>query len=92
MVNDSKAEALEEKGLYRRAATRWMDVMHLCAEDGDREWVRRHMDECLQKVRRPPLRPDSYHGLSEAATQAQNRMGIGQPNGQAFRMKSNKAK
>ncbi|KJM65085.1 PerC family transcriptional regulator [Pluralibacter gergoviae] len=92
MVNDSKAEALEEKGLYRRAAARWMNVMYLCAEDGDREWVRRHMDECLQKVRRPPSRPDSYHGLSEAATQAQNRMGIGQPNGQAFRMKSNKVK
>ncbi|MBM0699004.1 PerC family transcriptional regulator, partial [Klebsiella pneumoniae] len=25
MVNDSKAEALEAKGLYRRAATRWME-------------------------------------------------------------------
>ncbi|MVY04984.1 PerC family transcriptional regulator, partial [Escherichia coli] len=27
MVNDSKAEALEAKGLYRRAATRWQGVM-----------------------------------------------------------------
>jgi hypothetical protein len=35
MVNDSKAETLE-KGLYRRAATRWQEVMMLCAEDDDR--------------------------------------------------------
>jgi hypothetical protein len=27
MVNDSKAEELEAKGLYRRAATRWQEVM-----------------------------------------------------------------
>ncbi|HBU7752412.1 TPA: PerC family transcriptional regulator, partial [Klebsiella pneumoniae] len=53
MVNDSKAEALEAKGLYRRAATRWMEVMNHCAEDEVRDWVRRRMDECLQKVRRP---------------------------------------
>lgn len=39
MVNDSKAEALEAKGLYRRAATRWQEVMMLCAEDDDREPV-----------------------------------------------------
>ena len=37
MVKDSKAEELEAKGLYRRAAARWMDVMNRCAEDGDRE-------------------------------------------------------
>lgn len=87
MVNDSKAEALEAKGLYRRAATRWMEVMNHCAEDEARDWVRRRMDECLQKVRRPPARPDSYHGLSEAATQTQYRMGIAQPHGGAFRLK-----
>ncbi|AIQ99026.1 transcriptional regulator [Pluralibacter gergoviae] len=91
MVSDSKAEALEAKGLYRRAATRWMDVMWCCTEDDDRDWVRQRRDDCLQKARRPPARPESYHGLSEAATQTQNRMGIGQPNGQAFRLKGNKA-
>lgn len=48
MVNDSKAEALEAKGLYRRAATRWMEVMNHCAEDEARDWVRRRMDECLR--------------------------------------------
>ena len=90
MVKDSKAEELEAKGLYRRAAARWMDVMHLCAEDGDREWVRKHRDDCLVKVRRPPARPDDYKGLSAAATQTQQRMGIAQPNGKAFRIKADK--
>ncbi|HAU8194321.1 TPA: PerC family transcriptional regulator, partial [Escherichia coli] len=29
MIKDSKAEELEAKGLYRRAAARWADVMWL---------------------------------------------------------------
>ncbi|HCS1414010.1 TPA: PerC family transcriptional regulator, partial [Shigella dysenteriae] len=27
MIRDRKAEELESKGLYRRAAARWMEVM-----------------------------------------------------------------
>lgn len=44
MVNDRKAEELEAKGLYRRAATRWQEVMMICAEDDDREWVKQRRD------------------------------------------------
>ena len=29
MIHDSKAEDLEAKGLYRRAAARWGEVMQL---------------------------------------------------------------
>ncbi|MBT0974128.1 PerC family transcriptional regulator, partial [Salmonella enterica subsp. enterica serovar 1,4,[5],12:i:-] len=39
MIRDRKAEELESKGLYRRAAARWMEVMLLCTEDDDREWI-----------------------------------------------------
>ncbi len=71
MVNDSKAEALEAKGLYRRAATRWMD-------------------ECLHKVRRPPARAEGFGSLHTAAKETQHRMGIAQPNGEAFRLKTSR--
>ncbi len=33
MIKDSKAEELEAKGLYRRAAARWADVMWLVSTD-----------------------------------------------------------
>ncbi|EPG2864923.1 PerC family transcriptional regulator [Pluralibacter gergoviae] len=92
MIRDSKAEELEAKGFYRRAATRWMDVMWCCTEDEDRDWVRQRRDDCLQKVRRPPAKPDDYGGLQAAATRTQDRMGIGSPNGEAFRMKGKKVR
>jgi hypothetical protein len=57
MVNDSKAEALEAKGLYRRAAT--LAGSHdVCAEDDDREWVKQRRDTCLENVKRPPVKVD----------------------------------
>ncbi|HCI6437047.1 TPA: PerC family transcriptional regulator [Klebsiella pneumoniae] len=90
MVNDSKAEALEAKGLYRRAATRWMEVMNHCAEDEARDWVRRRMDEYLQKVRRPPARVEDFGGLHKAAKETQRRMGIAQPNCEAFMLKTSR--
>ena len=39
MIKDSKAEELEAKGLYRRAAARWADVMWLVSTDKEREQV-----------------------------------------------------
>lgn len=36
MIRDKKAEELEAKGLFRRAAARWLDVMAACTEDADR--------------------------------------------------------
>lgn len=90
MVNDSKAEALEAKGLYRRAATRWQEVMMLCAEDDDREWVKQRRDMCLTNVKRPPVKTDDYGDLHKAVTETQHRMGIAQPNGNAFRLNGGK--
>ncbi|HAW5768682.1 TPA: PerC family transcriptional regulator, partial [Escherichia coli] len=37
MIHDSKAEELEAKGLYRRAAARWAEVMQLVNTDKERE-------------------------------------------------------
>ena len=87
MVKDSKAEALEAKGLYRRAASRWLEVMAQCTEDVDRDWIKDHRDDCMNKVRKPAVLLDNFGGLHKAATEAQHRMGIAQPNGNSFRLK-----
>lgn len=88
MVKDTKAESLEAKGLYRRAAARWSEVMRQCVEDDEREWLKRRCDECLEKVKRPPARVEDFGGLHKAAKETQHRMGIAQPNGEAFRLKT----
>ena len=86
MVNDSKAEDLEAKGLYRRAAARWMEVMLLCTEDDNREWIKRRRETCLENVKRPPVKVEDFGDLHKAVTETQHRMGIAQPNGNAFRL------
>ena len=80
MVNDSKAEDLEAKGLYRRAAARWMEVMLLCTEDDNREWIKRRRETCLENVKRPPVKAENFGDLHKAVTETQHRIGIAQPN------------
>ncbi|MDR8310540.1 PerC family transcriptional regulator, partial [Acinetobacter baumannii] len=48
-IRDSIAERLEACGLYRRAASRWIEVMQRCLDDEDREWIRHHRNQCLKK-------------------------------------------
>ncbi|MBZ4236282.1 PerC family transcriptional regulator, partial [Mycobacterium tuberculosis] len=45
-IRDSIAERLEACGLYRRAASRWIEVMQRCLDDEDREWIRHHRNQC----------------------------------------------
>ena len=90
MIKDSKAEELEAKGLYRRAATRWQEVMLLCTEDDDREWVKQRHDMCLDNVKRPPVKAENFGDLHKAVTETQHRMGIAQPNGNSFRLNGGK--
>ncbi|APW13302.1 PerC family transcriptional regulator [Salmonella enterica] len=87
MVKDEKAEELEAKGLYRRAAARWVEVMAQSNSEGDRDWIATHRKECLEKIRRPPARADDYGDLHKAVNDTQRRMGIARPNGEAFRLK-----
>lgn len=86
MVNDSKAEALETKGLYRRAATRWGELLRECLDEGEREWIKTHIDLCVANSRQPATRADDFGDVHRAAKETQNRMGIAQPNGNAFRL------
>ncbi|WP_314139859.1 PerC family transcriptional regulator [Buttiauxella noackiae] len=89
-VRDSKAEALEAKGLYRRAASRWLDVMSLYADERDREWVASRRARCIDLARLPPQQAENFGGLSRAAKETQHRMGIAQPGGEAFRLPGKK--
>ncbi|HBJ6377610.1 TPA: PerC family transcriptional regulator [Salmonella enterica subsp. enterica serovar Eastbourne] len=85
MIRDSKAEALEAKGLYRRAAARWAEVMLLVDGDKEREQITRRRTNCIQKSLRPSVRLDSYGGVREAANRTQASMGLDRPGGAAFR-------
>ncbi|EMA8104429.1 TPA: PerC family transcriptional regulator [Klebsiella pneumoniae] len=41
-------------------------------------------------VKRPPARADDFGGLHKAAGETRRRMGITQPNGEAFRLKTSR--
>lgn len=90
MIRDKKAEELEAKGLFRRAAARWLDVMAACTEDADREQAKRNRETCLDNVKRPPVKAEDFGDLHKAVTETQHRMGIAQPSGNAFRLNGGK--
>ncbi len=75
-IRDSIAERLEASGLYRRAASRWIEVMQRCLNDDDREWIRHHRNQCLKKAQRPPAPKEEFADLHQAAKETQYRMGI----------------
>ena len=85
-IKDAVAEKLELAGLWRRAAARWLEVMQLCKTDTEREQARRRRNQCLSSVSRPaPEGKLGIHAINRAASRTQDRMGISQPDGAAFR-------
>ena len=64
--------------------------MLLCTEDDDREWIKRRRETCLENVKRPPVKVEDFGDLHKAVTETQHRMGIAQPNGNAFRLNGGK--
>lgn len=85
MIHDSKAEELEEKGLYRRAAARWAEVIMLVADDKEREQAAKRRTECLRKVARPPAKRENYEEMRESISRAHAGMGLQKSNGEMFR-------
>ncbi len=71
MVSDKKAEELETKGLYRRAASRWLEVFDNCDTEAGREWNRSRRNQCLAKRVRSAVLID----VTRAAGDTQRRMG-----------------
>lgn len=60
MVNDPLALSLEKRKLWRRAATRWTELL-LSREltVSEMEWVLSRKDYCLRQVQRPEQGSDS---------------------------------
>ena len=85
MIHDSKAEELEAKGLYRRAAARWAEGMQQVNTDKEREQVAKRRAECIHKAARPPARQDNFGEMRKTISRAHVGMGLHQPNGEAFR-------
>ena len=85
MMHDSKAEALEARGLYRRAAARWAEVIMLANDDKAREQAAKRRAECIHKAARPPARQDNFGEMRKTISRAHVGMGLHQPNGEAFR-------
>ncbi|HAT1525734.1 PerC family transcriptional regulator [Morganella morganii] len=53
MRKDSKAEALEEAGLYYRAARRWLEVFDLCEDEQGRNYAIEQRERCLTLAGNP---------------------------------------
>lgn len=90
MVSDVIAEKLENAGLWRRAAARWLVVMDRCETDMQREWVSQKRRQCYSNIEQPVAEQLNISALNRAANQAQDKMGIRQPSGEAFRIKPQK--
>lgn len=87
MVIDDKAEALENAGLYRRAAARWLEVFDRRVSEKERDWIRQRRNECLRKRVKPRVRVDNFSDVRRAADATQKKMGIARPGGDGFRLK-----
>lgn len=92
MVKDEKAEYLENAGLFRRAADRWLDIL---PEHNTKcqEWIIQRRNVCLSKARRVrKVNKDNFVDVSRAASALQKKMGLDRPDGTAFRLSGVKKK
>ncbi|EOF5135394.1 PerC family transcriptional regulator [Salmonella enterica] len=85
MIYDEKAEKLEQAGLYRRAAARWLTVLDRYRDAPSREWIARRRLWCIEQTETPRSVTDTFGDVHRAATELQKSMGLWQPNGNAFR-------
>lgn len=85
MIYDEKAEKLEQAGLYRRAAARWLTVLDQCRDVSSREWIARRRLWCTEQAETPRPVTDTFGDVRQAATELQKSMGLWQPDGNAFR-------
>lgn len=75
-VADKVAEDLEKAGLYRRAATRWLEVFFECQDDAERAWISRRRRECLARLRVFKVDDDGYLNVYRAVRALHSKMGL----------------
>lgn len=92
MVSDAVAEKLEKAGLWRRAAARWLEVMKCCHTDAEREWISQKRRACYARIEVAEPERLNVSAVSQAASLAQDKMGIRQLKGAAFRTRPPKNK
>ncbi|EHL6350084.1 TPA: PerC family transcriptional regulator [Escherichia coli] len=76
MIADSVAQKLEERGLWRRAATRWGEVLVNVETDKEREEAARRRAICITKCRRMPEQFVAFGDVKRAADRTLKEMGI----------------
>lgn len=70
MVKDKRAETLEEAGLFRRAAARWLEIFSLCSVQ-EQEWVVRRRNACLVRVKMKAAKKNNSRDIDCAASTLQ---------------------
>ncbi|MGX9400387.1 MULTISPECIES: PerC family transcriptional regulator [Pantoea] len=74
-LKDTVAESLERRGLWRRAARRWLTVMDQITEDAEREAIARRRERCLDMAAN--LTPDGRRSETRRLYKIQSRFSDG---------------
>ncbi len=74
-LKDTVAESLERRGLWRRAARRWLNVMDQITEDAGREAIARRRERCLGMAAN--LTPDGRRSETRRLYKIQSRCSDG---------------
>ncbi|WP_252098083.1 PerC family transcriptional regulator [Escherichia coli] len=79
MIRDDKAEALENSGLWRRAAERWGELFRQAKTDEERHYITQRRAQCTAKATRPKTTEWGHVcAVRAAATRTLKDMGIDQ--------------
>ncbi|MFB3633550.1 PerC family transcriptional regulator [Escherichia coli] len=81
MITDKKAEVLEQRGLWRRAAARWQELLLNYLQEDDRICIQRRIQHCLKRAKMKSQRATSqeefsFRLLRSSAIQTEKEMGI----------------
>lgn len=91
-IRDAQAEMLEAAGFWRRAASRWLEVMKWCETDAQREWASQRRRYCYSRIQQPVSEKLDIHAINKAASLTQQRMGISLQGGGSIQDEISKGK